>query len=145
MRIFFDTNVLVAASAEAHPHHASAFPAVERVAVGHDKGFISSHSLAEAYAALTRLPVLPRIHPTEAYRIITETLLPHFEVVELEKDDYLIALNMVRDGGWYGAKIYDALLLRCAGKCRAHRIYTFNLADFVALASSELRDKICLP
>jgi len=145
VRIFFDTTVLVAASSQAHPHHAQAFAALRRVAAGHDKGFISVHSVAEAYASLTRLPIQPRIHPVEAARIITEALLPNFEVVPLEKGDYLTALSTVKDGGWHGAKIYDALLLQCAAKCGVDRIYTFNLTDFTALASPQLRAKICAP
>jgi hypothetical protein len=38
---------------------------------GKDKEF-------ELYAALTRLPVHPRIYPTEAARIVAENILPHF-------------------------------------------------------------------
>ena len=145
MNIFFDTTVLVAASARSHPHHPQAFPALRRVATGRDKGFISTHSIAETYAALTRMPVEPRIHPVEAARIVNDNLLPHFEAVPLNKKDYLDALAVVQNGGWSGAKIYDALLLCCAAKRSADRIYTFNLADFKLLASSSLRGKICVP
>jgi hypothetical protein len=48
--IFFDTSVLVAASERSHPHHAQAWPALRRVA---NQGFMSVHSIAETYAALT--------------------------------------------------------------------------------------------
>ena len=145
MDIFFDTTVLVAASAHSHPHHTQAFPALRRVASGRDKGFISTHSIAEVYAALTRMPVEPRIHPGEAARIVTENILPHFEAVPVTKKDYLEALALMKDGGWSGAKIYDALLLCCAAKCSADRIYTFNLADFKLLAPASLRGKMCAP
>lgn len=145
MHVFFDTTVLVAASEQGHPHYAQARPLLLRVANGKDKGFISAHSIAELYAALTRLPVQPRIHPVEAARIVTENILPHFEVVGVRKEDYLEALNTVATGGLIGAKIYDALLLRCAGKCGAERIYTFNLADFTQLAPEGLQRKICSP
>ena len=145
MKVFFDTTVLVAASARNHPHYAQAFPALRRVAAERDRGFISTHSIAEAYAALTRLPVQPRVHPAEAARIITDNLLPHFEAVPLDRTDYMEALKAMTDGGWTGAKIYDALLLQCAAKCGVDRIYTFNLADFRLLASPNLQGKICAP
>ena len=103
------------------------------------------HSIAETYAALTRLPVRPRIHPAEAVRIISDNMLAHFELVPLGKNDYLAALNTVSAGGWLGAKIYDALLLNCAGRCPAERIYTFNVADFRQLAPASLQSKICAP
>lgn len=145
MHIFFDTTVLVAASEQSHPHYAQARPALLRVAEGQDKGFMGLHSIAEVFAALTRLPVRPRIHPVEAARIVTDNILPHFEVVAIGKVDYLEALNTMAAGGWIGAKIYDALLLRCASRCAVDRIYTFNLGDFRQLAPAGLREKICAP
>ena len=145
MDIFFDTTVLVAASEQSHPHYAQARPALLRVAAGQDTGFMGQHSIAEVFAALTRLPVQPRIHPVEAARIVTENILPHFEVVPLGKKDYLEAMNTMASGGWSGAKIYDALLLRCAARCAVERIYTFNLGDFRQLAPPALQEKICAP
>ena len=145
MKVFFDTTVLVAASEQSHPHYAQARPALLRVAAGRDRGFMGQHSIAEVFAALTRLPVQPRIHPTEAARIITDNILPHFEVVLIGKEDYLEALNTMARGGWIGAKIYDALLLHCAAKCAVERIYTFNLGEFRQLATGALQEKICAP
>ena len=103
------------------------------------------HSIAEVYASLTRLPVQPRIHPLEAVRIVTDNILAHFEVVPIGKEDYMEALNTVGSGGWSGAKIYDALLLRCAARCTVERIYTFNLGDFKQLAPTSLQGMICAP
>jgi predicted nucleic acid-binding protein len=143
--IFFDTTVLVAASEQSHPHYAQARPALLRVAAKQDKGFMGLHSIAEVFATLTRLPVQPRIHPVEAARIVTDNILPHFEVVSLGKRDYLEALNTMASGGWVGAKIYDALLLRWAARCAVERIYTFNLGDYKQLASAGLQEKICTP
>jgi predicted nucleic acid-binding protein len=143
--IFFDTTVLVAASEQGHPHHAQARPALQRVAAGRDKGFMSAHSIAEVYAALTRLPVQPRIHPLEAVRILGDNIVPHFEIIPIDKEDYVAALSSVGNGGWSGPKIYDALLLRCATKRAVKRIYTFNLGDFRQLAPPTLQAIICAP
>lgn len=106
---------------------------------------MGQHSIAEVFATLTRLPIKPRMHPVEAARIVTENLLPVFEIVPAGKEDYLEALNMMASGGWSGAKIYDILLLRCAAKCAVERIYTFNLGDFRQLAPPGLEEKICAP
>ena len=130
MDVFFDTTVLVAASAEGHPYYARAWPALRRVASGSDKGLMSAHSIAEVYAALTCLPVRPRIHPLEAVRIVSDNILAHFEVVPIERQDYLEALRAAGNVGWSGAKIYDSLLLGCAARCNTERIYTFNIGDF---------------
>ena len=103
------------------------------------------HSIAEVFAALTRLPVRPRIHPTEAARIVTENILPNFQVMPLGQDDYMEALKTMASGGWSGAKIDDALLLGCASRCAVERIYTFHLGDFRQLAPAGLQKKICAP
>jgi predicted nucleic acid-binding protein len=145
VHIFFDTTVLVAASEQSHPHYPQARPALLRVAAGQDNGFMGQHSIAEVFAALTRLPVQPRIHPVEAARIVTENILPHLEIVPLGKEDYLEAMNIMVSGGWSGAKVYDALLLCCAARCAVERIYTFNLGDFRQLAAPGLQEKICAP
>lgn len=144
MKVFFDTSVLVAASEQAHPHHGQAWPALQRVSARKDQGFMSVHSIAEVYAVLTRLPVQPRIHPADAARIVTENILPNFEVVSLARKDYIEALKVVAERGWGGAKIYDALLLGCAVRSGVDRIYTFNLKDFRELACG-LEEKICAP
>jgi predicted nucleic acid-binding protein len=57
----------------------------------------------------------------------------------------LAALDSVSAGGWSGAKIYDALLLRCAARCNVKRIYTFNLKDFRKLAPAALQALIHAP
>lgn len=145
MRVFVDTSVLVAASQSAHPHHAQALPVLRRVARGKDQGFIGVHSIAETYAALPPLPVQPRIHPTEAGRIICENILKNFTLVPAGEAEYLQALTVVQDIGWPGAKVCDALLLACAARSGAERIYTFNLGDFRGLASAELQARICAP
>ncbi len=145
MVIFFDTSVLVASAIDVHRHFGPASAAVGRVAAGNDKGWISQHSIAEIYAVLTRLPVVPRIHPLEAATIIRDNFLRNFAVVGIEKKDYLAVVEAVSQSGWPGGKIYGALLLRCAEKCRAQKIYTLNVRDLQQMAQDRVRDKICSP
>jgi hypothetical protein len=86
-----------------------------------------------------------RIHPLEAQRIVAENVLPYFQIVPLDNHGYLDAMDIMSRGGWSGARIYDALILQCAAKCPAARIYTFNLSDFRQLAPPDLQEKICSP
>ena len=145
MESFFDTSVLVSASEQSHPHFEMAAAAVRRVAAGHEKGLICAHSIAEIYAALTRLPIRPRIQPDQAARIVHDNILPYFRAIPLEQGDYLRALDTVGSGGFSGARIYDALLLHCAARCKVKRIYTFNLRDFRKLAPAGLEALIHAP
>lgn len=84
------------------------------------------------------------IHPTEAYRYITESIVRHCEIVDLQKRDYLAMLESAAKAGLRGGIVYDLLQLQCAEKARCDRIYTFNLADFVRLAP-QLQNKIVRP
>lgn len=145
LRVYLDTTVLVAASIQSHPHHAQALSVVQRVVEGHDTGYISTHSLAETYSTLTRLQLTPPIHPSDAERILTDNILPHFQTVPLTCEDYMQAITVMRESGFAGPKIYDALILTGADKCQAEQIYSFNMRDFVQLATPEQREKLSVP
>jgi predicted nucleic acid-binding protein len=80
MKIFCDTSVLVAGAVRSHEHYTRAFTVVERVASKKDRGVVSVHSLAEMYAVLTRLPLIPRIQPAEAAKIVSDKVVRHFNV-----------------------------------------------------------------
>jgi predicted nucleic acid-binding protein len=115
------------------------------VVAGRDHGHISAHSIAECFAVSTRLPIRPRIHPSDAARIINEGLLPHLQVAPLAPTHYAQALEWMVEGSWQGGKVYDALLLACAAAAKAERIHTSNLGDFQQLAPEESRERISAP
>ena len=134
MRLYFDTSVLVSLAVAHHPHHQPAYAAFQQILTNRHEGFVSAHGLAETFSILTRLPITPMVHPTEAYRFVSESIVPRCTVVCLVEKDYLATLEDAAKAGFRGGVIYDALQLRCAEKVRCDRIYTFNLSDFVRLA-----------
>ncbi len=146
MTSFFDTSVLVAAMVGSHPQHAPAAAALRRVSVGREKGIACGHTLAELYAVLTRLPLSPVIHPSEALRLIEENVLAHFQLIPLTLADYRESLRALAAASWPGALIYDALLLRAAVRGGAERVFTFNVDHFQKLSGTpELRARIHAP
>ena len=144
MRLYFDTSVLVSLAVAHHPHHAPAFAAFSQATNGRHQAVVSAHGLAETFTTLTRLPITPMVHPTEAYRFVSETVVGHCTVVTLVEKDYLAALEAAAQAGLRGGIIYDALQLRCAEKARCDRIYTFDISQFVRLAP-HLGNKILRP
>lgn len=144
MTLFCDTSVLVAACVRKHPHYERARPVLESIAAGKDVGIISSHSLAETYSALTSVPVVPRILPTEAHVIIATNIQRHFQIVPVTPAMYERALDVCVKRGLGGGKIYDALLIECARQTQSERIYTFNLQDFRRLAP-DLIERLAAP
>ncbi len=145
MRVFCDTNVLVAAFLQGHPHHNAARPVVERVKSGQDHGSVAAHSLAEAYAVLTRLPGPSQVAPGVAWQLISENILKSFAVVSLTAKEYADTLAKAAANGVDESKTYDALLLAAAAKSGADRIYTTNTGHFQAIAEGPLRARILSP
>jgi predicted nucleic acid-binding protein len=107
---------------------------LEAIAGGKESGVISAHSLAEMFSALTSVPVMPRILPSEARSIIVANIQRHFQLVAVTSQMYERAVDVCVGRGLGWGKVYDALLLECARYSKADRIYTFNLKDFRQLA-----------
>ncbi|HXP62413.1 MAG TPA: PIN domain-containing protein [Dongiaceae bacterium] len=144
MKVFLDTNVLVAACVADHEHHSRALPVVQAVHDGEAEGFVSGHSLLEMHAILTRWPRVPRITAIEASALIAENIAEHFSVVALSGKEYRELAVKLGQNGVIGGKCYDALHLACAGKSGADRIYTFNVQHFTELAGP-LGNRITAP
>ena len=144
MKVFCDTSVLVAACVRQHPHHERARPVLESVAGGKAAGLMSAHSVAEAFSALTSMPVMPRILPSEARDIVARNFQRHFQLIAVAPEMYARAIEACVGRGLGGGKVYDALLIECARVSNADRIYTFNLAEFRRLAP-DLVERIAAP
>jgi predicted nucleic acid-binding protein len=145
MKVFCDTNVLIAAFLQNHPHHEEARPVLERIKAGKDTGFVAAHSLAEAYAVLTRLPGESRVATTVAWQLISQNVVKDFSLIALTAREYSDTIATASVDGVEGGRTYDALILKAAAKSGAEKIYTLNARDFQKLASEDLRPKIAAP
>ena len=145
MKVFCDTNVLVAAFLQNHPHHNAARPVLERIVAKQDQGFVAAHSLAEAYAVLTRLPGPNQVAPALAWQLISQNVVKNFTSVSLTSKEYVHTLERAAAEGVEGGRTYDALLLTAAAKSGADRIYTTNVRHFQSLADEKLRPRVVAP
>jgi predicted nucleic acid-binding protein len=145
VKVYVETNILVAAAVETHPHYFQSFELLSRVKAGEFPAFVSAHGLAEMYSVLTRAPFIPRVDPAEAGRYLEVSVLPHFQIVTLSADDYRGILSRCATLGIAGGRIFDALHLHSAAIADCDRIYTFNVKHFRLLAPEDLKDKIVMP
>jgi predicted nucleic acid-binding protein len=136
-RALFDTSILVAAVVKAHPAHARALPWFKRAKSGEISMIVSSHTLAELYAVLTTLPVSPRISPDIAWSMLHENILGTAEISALSPTDYKAAIRDMKEGGFSGGIIYDALICSSAIKAHAEIILTLNGSDFRRLPATK--------
>ena len=134
MKVFLDTNVLVAACVQEHEHHTRALPLVQAVHSGVHQGLVSGHGILEVYAILTRLPRSPRTTLAQADQLVQENIVKHFGIIALGPREYGALSSKLARGGIGGGQSYDALHLECAEKGGADQIFTFNVRHFAALA-----------
>ena len=140
-KVFLDTSVLIAASDIDHDRHVesrsllnSATPATCACA---------AHSLAETYANLSVVRGGGRQRPEFAHRLV-EQIASRMTVIPLAPEEYIAAIREAAELRIAGGTIYDALLLQCARKANAERIYTWDVKDFQRVAP-DLAERIVRP
>lgn len=142
VKSFFDSSVLVAAFYGAHVHHEASLAAIQTTS--RKTASCAMHTLAEVYSVLTRLPVRPRISPSQGLLFI-ESIRERFTVVALSEREHFEVIAAAAGQGISGGRIYDALIVRCAEKSEADAIYTWNLGDFARIADGALVSRIRTP
>jgi predicted nucleic acid-binding protein len=145
MKIFLDTNVLVAASVRQHPHFQRADLILRRCAEGEDEAVVHAHSLLEFHSASTQLPRGLAVPPSAVEAILNEGILPFVHCVSLTAKEIQQVQKRAGQLAIVGGMIYDLFHLAVAEKEQVERIYTFNTAHFQQIASPDIIARIVSP
>jgi predicted nucleic acid-binding protein len=145
MKVFLDTNVLVAASIRQHPHFSRANDVMGRCVDGSDEGIIHVHSLLEFHSAVTQLPGGLAVPPSAVDRLLNRGILPHLRCVRLSVNQVRAVLKRAGDLGLVGGIVYDLYHLAAGEQAGADRFYTFNTAHFRRIADQEFEGRIVAP
>ncbi|NES71205.1 MAG: type II toxin-antitoxin system VapC family toxin [Okeania sp. SIO2D1] len=132
VKALFDTSVLVAALWTNHPKHSACLSRLKKVKSGNIQGIICTHTLAELYSVLTRLPIKPAVSPKLAQQLIRENLA-EFEVISLSTEDYQTVINKMVNFNLTGGGIYDGLIAQVVFKVEVDRLLTLNPNHFIRL------------
>ena len=143
MKVLFDTSVLVAAFIVSHPRHSICLPWLQQVQKKEIDGYLSTHTFAELYSVLTRLPVKPSISPAIAQSLINENL-SSFLAIPLTADDYREAISVMVRLNLPGGGIFDTIIAQAALKAKADIILTLNPNHFTRLGDS-IAQKVKIP
>ncbi len=135
MKILYDTSVLIAALLVNHPNHCLALPKLEMAQRREVNGYVSTHTLAELYSVMTRLPEPLRVSPDEALSASAD-LVEYIEVVPLQAKDYQAAIAQMAALKLPGGGVFDALIAQAALKASADCLLTFNQKDFIRLGEA---------
>lgn len=130
--VLIDTNVIVAALAEAHEHHAASHALFDR-----DPPLelaVASHCFAEAFTTLTRrgdhAPF--RWSPGETWAAL-ESVAAAARLVGLSPAQTFEAVRDFALAGHSGARVYDHLIARAAQAAGAAVLVTWNVSHFRGL------------
>jgi predicted nucleic acid-binding protein len=145
MKVFLDTNVLIAASIRQHPHFMPADAALHRCMSGADEGIIHAHSLLEFHSAVTQLPKGLAVPPTQVEPLLAAGILPFVRCVTLDPTEVIATQKQAGYLGLVGGMIYDFFLLQAALKEPVDRLLTFNVAHFRKIAPPEFHAAIQRP
>ncbi len=115
----------------------------QRVFKGEISGVLATHSLAEIYSTLTRIPLPDRLSPDVAWEAI-ERNLPFFEIDTRTETEVVAALAGLSARNIGGGQVYDALIAAVARKAEVDILLTFNAAHFRRVAP-DLEEKIQEP
>jgi predicted nucleic acid-binding protein len=119
-----DSNVVIACVAEAHEHHVSSLAVVTELEPG--SFAIAAHSLAEAYATLTRAGAPFRFTAEEAGSAL-ESLRAVASLVGLTPSQTFDTIRRYAANGGVGSRLYDALIGQVAVVHRIPVIVTWNV------------------
>jgi predicted nucleic acid-binding protein len=136
-----DTSVLVAAVRTADERHEASHRLVARCTP--QTAACAAHSLAEVYATLTGMRPPNRFRPEQAMLVLNQ-IHTNLHCIPLTAEEVFLAAQRTASLKLPGGIIYDALLLACARKIDAQRIYTWNVQHF-RLAAPDLAERIVTP
>jgi predicted nucleic acid-binding protein len=132
--ILIDTNVIVAALAEAHQHHAASlalFTAQPPLRMA-----VAAHSYAEAFTTLTRRgDHAPFRWPAQEAWAALESVAAATRLVGLTPAQSFEAVRDYAAAGHIGARIHDQLIARAAQAAGAAMLVTWNVGHLRGLAA----------
>ena len=127
--ILLDSNVLIGALFEAHPHFPQSRALVD--ALPRRSALVAAHSLAEVYSTITR-PNRPYQLPGDDAWFMIQSLAQDFAIVMLGVAQHLDAIRRFSRLGT-GPRLYDYLIGATAEAHGADTIVTWNTRDFDGL------------
>lgn len=127
-----DSNVLIAAVAATHIHHAAS----SGLLLSRPNGFfgVAAHSLAETYVTLTRTDRAGAFHwsPEQANGAIAQ-IAARVRLMSLTPDQLLGAIHRYADKKGIGPRLYDALIGEAAAHAGLKRLVTWNISHMRVL------------
>ncbi|MFN0080582.1 MAG: type II toxin-antitoxin system VapC family toxin [Prosthecobacter sp.] len=125
MSALLDSSVLIAALAPDEDRHAESLALLMQ-----GEGVVYAHALLETFSTLTSGRLGVKVDADFAAQLLSQTVMPRVQVVELTAVELLAALRLARKHGARSGAVYDFMHLVAARKAGTTVLYTLNLTDF---------------
>ena len=133
LTVLFDTSALVAGMVGRHPAHEACWLYLEKALAREFEMWVTASAVVETHAALTSLPLSPRITPALAARLIHENVEPVARIFPVLAQDYSAAAQTVAQLDAPGQAIHHAVLIACAERLQADHLVTLHPHDYLRL------------
>lgn len=131
VKALVDSNVIIAAVAEAHEHHA---PSLALVQASTGDLAVAAHSYAEAFTTLTRRGEhAPFRWPADEAWAALESIAAITRLIGLTPAQTFDAVRSFAAGGGIGARIYDHLIGQAASMAGVASVITWNTGHLRSL------------
>ena len=129
--IAVDSNVVIAALLSWHQHHEQALRALQEAL--NNSAVVPVHVILESFSVLTRLPSPHRLSAQDAGRLLVNTFRGHAKMIGFGPSDLWQLVDLLVERDVSGGTTYDGVILQCARRAGADRLYTFNIRHFSRL------------
>jgi predicted nucleic acid-binding protein len=126
MKAGLDSSVIISAVDTFDPDHEAC-----HTLLGSGRFIVHGHALTETFSILTGGKLGVRVAASAAAAIL-ESLASRLTIISLSEKDLLTAYAECSQRGIRGGAIYDYLHLVAARIGGANKLYTLNMADFLA-------------
>jgi predicted nucleic acid-binding protein len=131
MPTLIDTNILLRAIQPAHPMHAVAVAAPQRLMAQEERLVITVQNVAEFWNAATRPEKYNGLGlTTSEARTELARLEGYFQILTENQETYMVWKTLLFQRGISGVQVHDARLVAVMKVHGIGRILTFNTADF---------------
>jgi predicted nucleic acid-binding protein len=128
MNVMLDSSVIVAALAPDEEKHAQSLALLIQ-----GGNMVYAHALLETFSTLTSGKLGMRVDADLASQLLSQTVVPRVQIVELGSKELIEALQQARKLGVRGGGVYDYMHFVAARKARAEIFYTINQRHFIPL------------
>ena len=125
MVVVFSLDVLVAAMVEGHPDHARCSAALRRAKTGEWTMLVAQPTVTDLLAALTALPVRPRITASMALRLVKGNIDPS-QVIAVSPAAVWQVVDRAARAGARGREVAELVVAHAAQSAGADQVLTLD-------------------